>query len=99
MLSPWTKPGTKVVVLADTSGRILPVIRAGEVYTLAGFTPAYEHSTTGNGFGVLLEEISHPNAWGPFVWSYDGIRFRPAELPRVLTDILIAVDIVAKERA
>lgn len=100
MISPWTKPGTKVVCIdavAHTrymrgvpTRALMPLVE-GEVYTVLNV-----HQTDADigGFTVYLSEIPLRST---FDNGYSLRRFRPAELPRCLTDILIAVPLAISD--
>jgi hypothetical protein len=93
MLSPHTPPGTKIVCINAQDSE--SYIREGEVYTVRAIVMGWNgnpaHPAYGKQmFGVQLEEVAagvmpcgaHYEAWGLR-------RFRVAELPKCLTDLLV----------
>lgn len=93
MLSPHTKPGTKIICIRDMVRMqgALP-IRKGTILTVDCIVPDARES--GN-FGVIVKEIpvvTKKIGWWPFREEYrfayrlDG--FRVLELPSCLTDLL-----------
>ena len=91
MISPFTPPGTKIVCI-DAKGKNTwgdhPLVIEGSVYTLSEwYSPIL----------FFIEEVPTNSMGHPLV--FHARRFRKAELPRVLTDILIAVPLVLSEKA
>ena len=109
MISPHTPPGTKVVCIdaKPSVGRYasgykvahhgMDGLAEGPVYTVREIIPCrYAHA----GLVVVLDEIVRPLIGGnDWTRGFALNRFRRAELPRVLTDILIAVPLALKEKA
>ena len=95
MLSPHTPPGTLVVCVNNgplvNSHRIImaaPELVEGRVYTLA-HVRRVNHKTFGEYFGVHLQEVvANPNLCG-----FNPARFKPAVLPKALTDCLVVENI------
>ena len=99
MISPFTKPGTKVVCIDNSDALVTfgmsgpfasDVLHVGKVYTILEWLEA-----PNGALNIFLLEVPHRGS-GDF--GFNRARFRLAELPRVLTDILTAVPIVMRER-
>jgi hypothetical protein len=99
MISPFTPPGTKIVCIdAAPSHRYIirgagPIspdldgLRQWEIYTVAEIV---EDRQVKAGFGVRLVEIVRPLAYPEDTGCYALERFKPAVLPKELTEALTA---------
>jgi hypothetical protein len=101
MISPFTKPGTKVVCIDASLTNAyntrpckleLDGLQLGATYTVDEIRP---HALNKDGLIVVLQEIIRRNTPG-----YSLRRFRYAELPKSLTDLLnvspVDSDVVAR---
>lgn len=103
MISPHTPPGTRIVCVDDvarakynTSGIIygggLDGLKSGETYTVHSVV---EDPATTIGFNVVVAEISRKGRRKGFTLE----RFRYAELPKCLTELLNTTPVRDKELA
>ncbi|CAB4145853.1 hypothetical protein UFOVP1204_54 [uncultured Caudovirales phage] len=93
MISPWTKPGTKVVcVESDGSGHGGPYLGVGQVYTVKEM-----YKTPDGRVGVDICEYDHDRltraVWWKFwqpkcKFSFARKLFNPLELPKSITSLL-----------
>jgi hypothetical protein len=105
MISPWTKPGTKVACIradADFIPRLdfyvndndMGELEEGAIYTVSNVL----YDDLDNLFTVLLDEIPVRSPPGDD-WGYSISRFRLAELPSCLTELLNAAPVDGKVSA
>lgn len=95
MISAHTPPGTKVVALRNFDPRITGFrLREGAVYTVDFLAP-----TTDGDISVALHEFDHRIVAGGSRWLWPRRFFRPAELPRCLTDLLKTAPVPSPEDA
>lgn len=95
MISPLTKPGTRIVCIDDEDvdkyanrprdACGLDGIRRGLAYTVREIRP---DGIARCGFIVVLHELRRPRDWG-----YALERFELAALPKAITDCLEVVDL------
>ena len=92
MISPHTPPGTKVIAVAagipDDPDFAADALQIGVIYTVHAID-SMPHSASG--FGAFLVERDATHKYGLGLLRY-------AELPRCLTNILIAVPRVLEEQ-
>ena len=90
MLSPWTKPGTRVVALVSVTRPYGFTLVEGSVYVVAKMV-----EDECSHIGVLLEGFPHDELYrlpsGRLVfYCFPRNYFRPLELPSCLTELLVS---------
>lgn len=104
MISAHTPPGTRVVCIDDDQFACcvpgwnyvgtLDGLKKDVVYTIAEIVPA---ASLKSGFAAVLHEIVRPRVYLGFNRGFDIARFRYADLPSCLTELLKPVHIPREE--